>query len=211
MCRHDRQRVGLRERKKARTREALQGRRDGALHPPGLRRHHRRGDRRRLRGLAPHVLPLLPHQGRRAVRRHRGPAGTAAGGARRPARRRPRRSWRSTRRCGRSRSTTATTAPRSLPGRRSSQGSPQLQAYKAEHQHGWEAAVVDALERRPRPAGARGRRARSYSCSPRSPPRRCGCRSTQWIADAAGPDLDVRARSTRSRVSRRGSTRPHSG
>jgi AcrR family transcriptional regulator len=29
------------------------------------------------------------------------------------------------------------------------EGSPQLQAYKAEHQHGWEAAVVDALERRP--------------------------------------------------------------
>jgi AcrR family transcriptional regulator len=26
--------------------------------------------------------------------------------------------------------------------------SPHLQAYKAEHQHGWEAAVVDALERR---------------------------------------------------------------
>src|SRR6476646_3817 len=29
------------------------------------------------------------------------------------------------------------------------EGSPQLQAYKAEHQHGWEAAMVDALERRP--------------------------------------------------------------
>ena len=32
--------------------------------------------------------------------------------------------------------------------------SPQLQAYKAEHQHGWEAAVVDVLERRPARAGA---------------------------------------------------------
>jgi AcrR family transcriptional regulator len=34
------------------------------------------------------------------------------------------------------------------------EGSPQLQAYKAEHQHGWEAAVVDALERRPAVVGA---------------------------------------------------------
>jgi AcrR family transcriptional regulator len=34
------------------------------------------------------------------------------------------------------------------------EGSPQLQAYKAEHQHGWEAVVVDALERRATAAGA---------------------------------------------------------
>jgi AcrR family transcriptional regulator len=32
--------------------------------------------------------------------------------------------------------------------------SPQLQAYKAEHQHGWEAAVVDELLRRARAVGS---------------------------------------------------------
>ena len=69
--------------------------------------------------------------------------------------------------------------------------SPQLQAYKAEHQHGWEAAVVERARAPSGSAGDPGRPRRSCSCSPRSRPRRCGCRSTQWIADAAGPDLDV--------------------
>jgi MftR C-terminal domain len=69
-------------------------------------------------------------------------------------------------------------------------GSPQLLAYKAEHQHGWEAAVVDALERRP----AAGR-----PPVPREELQLLTAVCTAamrvsldaWIADASGPDLDV--------------------
>ena len=107
--------------------------------------------------------------------------------------RRGRRSRRSGPRCRRWPSTTGTTAPRSSPRSKIVQASPQLQAYKAEHQHGWEADVADVLERRRAQRRRGGRPRRSSSSSPRSRPRRCACRSTQWIADAA------RSRSRRAR------------
>jgi AcrR family transcriptional regulator len=71
------------------------------------------------------------------------------------------------------------------------EGSPQLQAYKAEHQHGWEAAVVDALERRPPIAGGSVTRAELELLAAIST---AAMRVTVdgWVADASGPDLDER-------------------
>jgi AcrR family transcriptional regulator len=70
------------------------------------------------------------------------------------------------------------------------EGSPQLQAYKAEQQHGWEAAVVDALERRPAPVGERATRTELQLLTAVAT---AAMRVSldQWIADAAGPDLDA--------------------
>src|SRR4051794_16796123 len=69
------------------------------------------------------------------------------------------------------------------------EGSPQLQAYKAQHQHGWEAAVADALEHRP-PAGPP---------VPREELQLLTALATAamrvsvdvWVADPSGPELDV--------------------
>ena len=57
---------GLRERKKARTRAAIQSHALRAVPRAGLRRHDRRADLRRAAEVSDeHVLPLLPDQGRR--------------------------------------------------------------------------------------------------------------------------------------------------
>ena len=71
------------------------------------------------------------------------------------------------------------------------EGSPQLQAYKAEHQHGWEAAVVDALERRPDVAGTSVTRSELELLTAVST---AAMRVSldAWVADASGPDLDER-------------------
>src|SRR3954451_719778 len=61
-----------------------QGHRAGAVHAARLRGHHGRGDRRGLRGVAAHLLPVLPDQGGRALRRLRRPARHPARGALRP-------------------------------------------------------------------------------------------------------------------------------
>src|SRR6266516_1607363 len=63
----------------ARTKESQNQGRDPPARPApvprtGLRRHHRGTDRRRSGGLAEHVLPLLPNQGRRGARRRPRPA-----------------------------------------------------------------------------------------------------------------------------------------
>jgi AcrR family transcriptional regulator len=71
------------------------------------------------------------------------------------------------------------------------QGSPQLQAYKAEHQHGWEAAVVDALERRAVEHGEPvAREELQLIAAVATAAMRVSLDG--WIADADGPDLDVR-------------------
>jgi AcrR family transcriptional regulator len=69
------------------------------------------------------------------------------------------------------------------------EGSPQLQAYKAEHQHGWEAAVVDALERR---SDERGRTAAREELQLLTAVATAAMRVSldAWVADADGPDLD---------------------
>ena len=71
------------------------------------------------------------------------------------------------------------------------EGSPQLQAYKAEHQHGWEAAVVDALERRPEVLGASLARAELQLLTAVST---AAMRVSldAWVAEASGPDLGER-------------------
>ena len=70
------------------------------------------------------------------------------------------------------------------------QASPQLQAYKAEHQHGWEAVVVDALERRPSAGDAPATRAELQLLTAVAT---AAMRVSldDWVANAAGPDLDV--------------------
>ena len=68
--------------------------------------------------------------------------------------------------------------------------SPQLQAYKAEHQHGWETAVVDELLRRPGPSTPR-RPPRSCACSPPWPPPRSASSLDTWIADEQGVGPEV--------------------
>jgi AcrR family transcriptional regulator len=71
------------------------------------------------------------------------------------------------------------------------QGSPQLQAYKAEQQHGWEAAVVEVLERRPASAGGLPRR-EDLQLLTAVTTAAMRVSLDAWVADAAGPDLDVR-------------------
>jgi len=69
------------------------------------------------------------------------------------------------------------------------QGSAQLLAYKAEHQHGWEAAVVDALERRTAEHGAPvAREELQLLTAVATAAMRVSLDS--WVADADGPDLD---------------------
>ena len=70
------------------------------------------------------------------------------------------------------------------------QASPQLQAYKAEHQHGWEAAVVDALERRPAAVRRRSTREELQLLTAIAT---AAMRVSldQWVANTVGPDLDV--------------------
>ena len=55
-----------------------------AVHREGLRRHDRRGDRRRRRRVGSNLLPLLRHEGRGALRRSRAPARDDARAARTP-------------------------------------------------------------------------------------------------------------------------------
>jgi AcrR family transcriptional regulator len=69
------------------------------------------------------------------------------------------------------------------------EGSPQLQVYKAEHQHGWEAAVVDALEQRPVVGVPVPREELQLLTALATAAMRVSL--DVWIADASGPDLDV--------------------
>jgi AcrR family transcriptional regulator len=69
------------------------------------------------------------------------------------------------------------------------EGSPQLQAYKAEHQHGWEAAVVDALERRPVTGASVTREELQLLTAVATAAMRVSLDT--WIADTSGSDLDV--------------------
>ncbi|MDQ1430113.1 MAG: hypothetical protein QOF40_715 [Actinomycetota bacterium] len=70
------------------------------------------------------------------------------------------------------------------------EGSPQLQAYKAEHQHGWEAVVVDALERRTsehrEPVS---REELQLLTAVATAAMRVSLDA--WVADPDGPDLDT--------------------
>jgi AcrR family transcriptional regulator len=70
------------------------------------------------------------------------------------------------------------------------EGSPQLQAYKAEHQHGWEAVVVDALERRTsehrEPVS---REELQLLTAVATAAMRVSLDA--WVADPDGPDLDI--------------------
>ncbi len=70
------------------------------------------------------------------------------------------------------------------------QGSPQLRAFKAEHQHGWEAALVDVLERRPEVADAPVTREELQLLTAVTT---AAMRVSldEWVANTAGPDLDV--------------------
>jgi AcrR family transcriptional regulator len=70
------------------------------------------------------------------------------------------------------------------------EGSLQLQAYKAEHQHGWEAVVVDALERRTsehrEPVS---REELQLLTAVATAAMRVSLDA--WVADPDGPDLDI--------------------
>src|SRR5262249_25763488 len=68
--------------------------------------------------------------------------------------------------------------------------SPHLQAYKAEHQHGWEAAVVEVLERRALAQRARvSREELQLVTAVATAALRVALDA--WVADASGPDLDA--------------------
>jgi AcrR family transcriptional regulator len=68
-------------------------------------------------------------------------------------------------------------------------GSPQLQAYKAEHQHGWEAAVVDALEQRPVLGAPVARDELQLLAALGTAAMRVSV--DVWVADPFAPELDV--------------------
>jgi AcrR family transcriptional regulator len=68
-------------------------------------------------------------------------------------------------------------------------GSPQLQAYKAEHQHGWEAAVVDALEQRPVVGAPVPRDELQLLAALGTAAFRVSV--DVWVADPFAPELDV--------------------
>jgi hypothetical protein len=68
--------------------------------------------------------------------------------------------------------------------------SPHLQAYKAEHQHGWEAEVVEVLERRAEVRGERvGRDELVLVTAVATTALRVAVDA--WVADPAAPDLGV--------------------
>jgi AcrR family transcriptional regulator len=67
--------------------------------------------------------------------------------------------------------------------------SPQLQAYKAEHQHGWEAAVVEALERRPITDASVTREELQLLTAVATAAMRVSLDT--WITGTSGLDLDV--------------------
>jgi AcrR family transcriptional regulator len=68
--------------------------------------------------------------------------------------------------------------------------SPHLQAYKAEHQHGWEAAVVEVLERRALAQHAPvDREELQLVTAVATAALRVALDA--WVADPSGPDLDV--------------------
>ena len=68
--------------------------------------------------------------------------------------------------------------------------SPHLQAYKAEHQHGWEAAVVDVLERRAIAQQATvSRDELQLVTAVTTAALRVALDA--WVADASAPDLGV--------------------
>jgi AcrR family transcriptional regulator len=70
------------------------------------------------------------------------------------------------------------------------EGSSQLQAFKAQRQRGWEAAVVDALEQRTRAAGAPVARGELQLLAALAT---AAMRISidLWVSDAADPDLAV--------------------
>ncbi len=69
------------------------------------------------------------------------------------------------------------------------QGSPQLLAFKAEHQHGWEAAVVDALRRRNAEHGAPiTLEALQLVTAVATAAMRVSLDA--WVAEAEGPELE---------------------
>ena len=152
----------------------------------GLRRHHGRGDRGGLRGVAPHVLPLLPHQGGRALRRRRQSprqrllavlAERPAAGAsvRRPA-------------CGDAGAgvgLSATTAPSWSPARR------WWRARRSSRPTRPSTSTAGRPRWSTRSSGARSSTRRSpatsSSSSPRSAPRRCASRSTSGLRTRPAP------------------------
>jgi AcrR family transcriptional regulator len=69
------------------------------------------------------------------------------------------------------------------------EGSPQLQAYKAEHQHGWEAALVDALEQRPVVGAPVGRDELQLLAALATAAMRVSV--DVWVADPSAPELDA--------------------
>jgi AcrR family transcriptional regulator len=69
-------------------------------------------------------------------------------------------------------------------------GSPQLQAYKAESQRGWEAAVVDALERRTAEHGVPAAR-EDLQLLTAVATAALRVSLDAWVAHADGPDLDA--------------------
>jgi AcrR family transcriptional regulator len=68
--------------------------------------------------------------------------------------------------------------------------SPQLQAYKAESQRGWEAAVADALERRTAEHGTPAAR-EDLQLLTAVATAALRVSLDAWVADADGPDLDA--------------------
>jgi AcrR family transcriptional regulator len=68
--------------------------------------------------------------------------------------------------------------------------SPHLQAYKAEHQHGWEAAVVDVLERRALTAHASVTRGELQLVTAVTTAA-LRVALDAWVADPAAPDLGL--------------------
>ncbi len=69
--------------------------------------------------------------------------------------------------------------------------SPHLQAYKAEHQHGWEAEVVDVLERRALVQHDAGHDATSCMLVTAVTTAALRVALDAWVADASAPDLGV--------------------
>ena len=69
--------------------------------------------------------------------------------------------------------------------------SPHLQAYKAEHQHGWEADVADVLERRALAQHARRSRRDELQLVTAVATAAFRVALDAWVADPSAPDLGV--------------------